>query len=217
MSTGILIASDYPLVREGVRALIAAHPDLEIVAEVDTAADAERALEEHAHIDVAVIDAVREGVDGAILTCRRSVARNVRTVVVAVSEDVRSIQRLLKAGAGAYVLMRSAARELVQAIRAVMEARTFLSGPINEAIIRDYVRALTIEDSSPSSVLTARERRVLELIAQGKSTKAIAAQLSLSIRTIASHRHSIMQKLGLSTTAELVKFSISEGLTSLDG
>jgi DNA-binding NarL/FixJ family response regulator len=216
MSTGILIAAGYPLVREGVRSLIAAHTDLALVAEARTAAEAERALQEQAEIDVAVIDAVLDGVDGAILTCRRATSVNVGTVVVAANDDVRTIQRVLKAGAGAYVLMGSALRELVPAVRTVAQKQTYLSQSINEVIIRDYVRALTIEDASPVAGLSARERRVLELIAHGRSTKAIAADLSLSIRTIAAHRQSIMLKLGLSTTAELVKFSISEGLISLD-
>jgi DNA-binding NarL/FixJ family response regulator len=215
MSTGILIVADYALVREGIRALVSVHPDLRIVAEAGSAAEAARALERD-ETDVAVIDAVLEGVDGAILTCRRAAASKVRSVVVAAGDDVRNVQRVLKAGADAYVLKTSVTRELVHAIRAVMQAQSYLSTPINEAIIRDYVRGLTIEDSRPAAALTARERRVLELIAQGKSTKAIAADLSLSIRTIAAHRHNILEKLGLSTTAELVKFSISEGLTPLD-
>ena len=130
--------------------------------------------------------------------------------------DRRYVMEMLKAGASGYLLKDSAFEELVRAIRTVLANQTYLSPEIANLVVGDYVRQLQQHnDASAFSVLTVREREVLQLLTEGGSTAQIAERLHLSVKTIETHRQNIMEKLGLRSIAELTKYAIREGLTSL--
>jgi DNA-binding NarL/FixJ family response regulator len=123
---------------------------------------------------------------------------------------------MFKAGASAYLLKDCAFEELVRAVRAVLSGRTYLSPEIVGPVMEDYVRFLSVTDSSGFSVLTVREREVLQLLAEGKTTRQIADLLHVSIKTIETHRQQIMNKLNINNVADLIKYAIREGLTCLE-
>jgi len=140
----------------------------------------------------------------------------VNVVALAMHSDRRFIAGMLEAGALGYLLKDCAFEELIQAIRCVMNGQVYLSSEITGIVIGDYVRQLSAGETSPFKLLTAREREVLQVLAEGKTTKQIAAFLHVSVKTVETHRSQIMEKLDIHSVAELTKFAIREGLTSLD-
>jgi len=126
------------------------------------------------------------------------------------------VAETLRAGAAAYVLKDAGFAELVRALQAVAEGRTYLSEPVRQLVVQEYVAGLQREDRSAFSLLSAREREVLQLVAEGASTKEIGDRLSVSVKTVETHRRQIMEKLDLHSVAELTKYAIREGLTPLD-
>jgi DNA-binding NarL/FixJ family response regulator len=138
-----------------------------------------------------------------------------RVVMLSMHADRRFVAEALRAGAQGYVLKDSAFEELVAAIRAVAQGRSFLSAPVADLVVRDYVERMSQPSSPGGPALSARERQVLQLIAEGASTKEIAAHLGVSIKTIDTHRRQIMERLNLHSIAELTKYAIREGLTEL--
>lgn len=153
------------------------------------------------------IEATRQIVTGA---------PEVKVIALSVHSDRRFITEMLKAGASGYVIKDCSFEELVQAIRAVMANRIYLSPGIADKVIKDYVRFLPHTDFSVFSILTEREREVLQLIAEGKNTKEIASSLHVSVKTVETHRKRIMDKLDIHSIAELTKYAIREGLTSIE-
>jgi len=139
----------------------------------------------------------------------------VKVVALSMYADVRFVMRALKAGALGYVLKDCAVEELNQAIHTVAANQTYLSPKIAQMVLEKYINQLQDDDCSPFSTLTARERAVLQLLAEGKSTKQIAVYLCLSVKTIETHRKKIMDKLNIHSIAELTKYAIREGLTSV--
>jgi DNA-binding NarL/FixJ family response regulator len=127
------------------------------------------------------------------------------------------VSEVLKAGASGYVLKNTASREVPQAVNAIADGKIYLSPAIAEVVVEEYVRHVPGPGQAAFTSLSAREREVLQLLAEGKTSKEIASALHLSAKTIESHRAQIMDKLGLRTVAELTKFAIREGLTSLEG
>jgi DNA-binding NarL/FixJ family response regulator len=209
MSTRILIADDHQIFRQGLRSLLDRQPDFEVVAE---ASDGRRALvliEEH-NPDVAVIDVTMPDLNG-IETARQICART-DTKVVALSAHVetRFIREMITAGASAYLFKDDAFDELANAIRTVLDGGTYFSKRIDRNVGGDV-------DAAASSIsrLSPREREVLQLMAEGQSTKEIAYRLKLSTKTIETHRRQIMMKLELYSVAELTKCAIREGLTTV--
>ncbi len=130
--------------------------------------------------------------------------------------EKRFVAEMLNAGASAYLLKDSAFEELIQAIRATLVNKIYLNPSIAEKVIKDYISHVPRESFSAFSILTKREREVLQLLAEGRSTKEIASLLFLSVKTIETHRQNIMEKLDLHSVAELTKYAIREGLTSLN-
>jgi len=212
----VLLADDHNIVRSGLRSLLDAEPDIEVVAE---ASDGREAVElaTQQSVDIVVMDLAMPNLNGIEAT-RQILARSPATKVIALSmhSDRRFVARALQVGASGYLLKDCAAEDLVRTIRSVAAGRTYLSPQISELVVEDYVSGLAEDDSSALAVLTPRQREVLQLLAEGKSTKEIASALYVSPKTVETHRYHIMSKLGIENLAGLVKYAIREGLTSFD-
>jgi DNA-binding NarL/FixJ family response regulator len=217
MSYRILLADDHRLMREGLKTLIAGEPDLEVVGEAEDGRSAvSLALE--LLPDLVIMDVAMPGLNGIEAT--RQILKQapaVRVIALSMHSDRRFVGEMLKVGASGYLLKDGAFDELVRAIRAVLAGQIYLNPRIASIVIEHHVRRPQAEGGSAWSVLTSREREVLQLLSEGKTSKAIAAQLHISAKTVESHRRQITDKLGLRSVAELTKYAIREGLTSLEG
>lgn len=216
MAKRIILADDHRIMREGLRSLVAKLPGVEVVAEAeDGRATVE--LAQQLSPDVVVMDIGMPGLNGIEAT-RQLTAENPKVKVIALSmhSDARFVSAMLQAGAHGYLLKDSAFEELAHALQTVMSNRTYLSPGISHTVVRDYLRHLSASPAEEKSALSSRERQVLQLLAEGHSTKEIADRLGISPKTADTHRQQIMNKLGLRSVAELTKYAIREGLTSLE-
>jgi DNA-binding NarL/FixJ family response regulator len=211
----VLLADDHTIVRQGVRMALEAFGDMEIVAEAENGQDAVE-LAGQLRPDVAVIDLTMPRLNGveAIRQIRRD-HPEVEVVVLSVHDSEPYVVQALRAGAAGYVLKRNAATELAEAIRAAHLGQAYLHPSIARRVIDDYLSRVRADESAlsePHERLTPREREVLQLAAEGHSTRAIAGLLCLSTKTVERHRASLMAKLGLRGQTELVKYAIRAGL-----
>jgi two-component system response regulator NreC len=211
----VLLADDHTIVREGVRLCLEAMGDIEVVAEAE---DGQMAVQMANQLrpDVAVVDLTMPRLNGveAIRQIRRDLPET-EVVVLSVHDSEPYVVQALRAGAAGYVLKRNAATELAAAIRAAHDGQAYLHPSIARRVIDDYLsRIHASEDaaSEPHERLTPREREVLQLAAEGHTTRAIAGLLCLSTKTVEHHRASLMTKLGLRGQTELVKYAIRAGL-----
>ena len=216
MSVKVILADDHRIVREGLHSLLEKEPDMEVVGEADNG----RATVEMARDlkpDVIVMDITMPELNGIEAT--RQVlagAPGVRVLALSMHSDKRFVAGVLGAGATGYLLKDCALEELVRAIRVVVADQTYLSPGIAGIVVKGYMRYLPEAENSMLSALTAREREVLQLLAEGKTVKEIGYTLHLSVKTVETHRQQIMKKLDIRTVAELTKYAIREGLTSLE-
>jgi two-component system response regulator NreC len=211
----ILLADDHTVVRKGLRLLLENVPEFQVVADASSGREAVALAEEHLP-DVIVMDVAMPILNG-IEAARQITAKLPQTAVVFLSMhgDESYVLRALKAGARAYLLKDSAEYDLIQAVRAVSEGKAFFSPAISKMLVEDYMRQMRergVEDSY--ELLTTREREVLQLLAEGKSNKDVAAMLSLSLYTVETHRSNIFQKLNLHSGAELILYAIRKGVIS---
>jgi two-component system response regulator NreC len=211
----VLLADDHTIVREGVRLCLEAMGDIEVVAEAE---DGQMAvlLANQLRPDVAVVDLTMPRLNGveAIRQIRRDLP-NTEVVVLSVHDSEPYVMQALRAGAAGYVLKRNAATELAAAIRAAHAGQAYLHPSIARRVIDDYLSRTRSSDKVPADPherLTPREREVLQLAAEGHTTRAIAGLLCLSTKTVEHHRASLMTKLGLHGQTELVKYAIRAGL-----
>jgi len=216
MSVRILLADDHRIMREGLRSLLEKQPGMEVIAEADngrTTVQLSRKLKP----DVVIMDIAMPDLNGIEAT-RQIVTETPGVKVTALSmlSDTKFVREMLSAGASGYLLKDSAFEELGDALHTVMKNQTYLSPKITSLVVKDYLGTISTKDSSVSPALTNREREIIQLFAEGKTTKEIASSLYLSIKTIETHRKKIMDKLGFRSIAELTKYAIREGLTSLD-
>jgi DNA-binding NarL/FixJ family response regulator len=220
MSIRVLLVDDHKIVRDGLRSLLAKQMDIEVVGEAENGREA---LDQARELrpDVVVMDIGMRELNGIEAT--RQVAQEVpgvRVIALSMHSDRRYVADMLAAGASGYLLKDGAFDELVLAIRSVADGRTYLSQGVSGTIIDDYVKRLSASDSPASSsggrALSPREREVLQLIAEGCSTKECASRLHLSVKTIETHRRQIMDKLGIYNIAGLIKYAVREGLASLE-
>jgi DNA-binding NarL/FixJ family response regulator len=189
---------------------------MEVVAEAGDGRSAVRVAKEM-QPEVVVMDVVLPDLNGIEAT-RKIVDQvpGVRVVALSMYSDKRFVGEMLRAGAHGYLLKDCAFEELARAIRTVAGGQSYLGSGVADVVVEDYVQHVGDEDKSAFSVLTPREREVLQLLAEGRSTKEIASELCVSTKTIETHRQQTMKKLGMSSVAELTKYAIREGLTSLD-
>jgi len=213
----IVLADDHKIMRKGLRALIDSHSGLTVVEEAHNGRIAVE-LARKLLPDVVIMDVAMPDLNGIEAT-RRIIAELSHTKVIALSMhfDKEFVIAMLKVGAMGYLLKDCAVEELICAIRAVMNNKIYLSRTISDIVIDDYMRSLSKDEVSILSTLTGREREVLQLIAEGKTTKEIASCLHVSINTIDTHRRQVMEKLDMHSIAELTKYAIRKGLTPLEG
>ncbi|MCM2358425.1 MAG: response regulator transcription factor [Geobacteraceae bacterium] len=215
MSIRILLADDHKIVRDGLRSLLEKEEGMEVIAEADTGRAAVR-LAALLAPEVVLMDIAMPELNG-IEAARQIIAAVPGCKVIALSmhADKRYVMEMLKAGASGYLLKDSAFEELAHAIRTALDNRTYLSPQVSELVIGDYVQQLQKGNGSAFSVLSPREREVLQLLAEGNSTAQIAAGLHVSVKTVETYRQHIMEKLNIRNIAELTKYAIREGITSL--
>jgi DNA-binding NarL/FixJ family response regulator len=215
MPIRILLADDHTVVRHGLRALLERQPDMTVVAEAADGRDSVRLAEEQSP-DVVVMDITMPNMNGIEAT-RRILAANPRTAVVILSmhQDESYVLRSLKAGAKGYLLKDSLRSDIVDAIRAVSQGRSFLTRKISRIMQEDYVRQMErrgVEDSY--DLLTDREREILQLVAEGKANKEVAGLLNIGLTTVETHRTHILQKLGLHSVPELILYAVRKSIVS---
>ncbi len=213
----VLLADDHTIVREGVRLCLEAMGDIEVVAEADDGQMAVQ-LANQLRPDVAVVDLTMPRLNGveAIRQIKRDLPET-EVVVLSVHDSEPYVVQALRAGAAGYVLKRNAATELAAAIRAAHDGQAYLHPSIARRVIDDYLSRIHASEDAltePHERLTPREREVLQLAAEGHTTRAIAGLLCLSTKTVEHHRASLMTKLGLRGQTELVKYAIRAGLVT---
>jgi DNA-binding NarL/FixJ family response regulator len=209
--TRILLADDHAIVRDGLRMLLDAQPDLRVVAQAGDGAEAvQAALEED--VDLAILDIAMPRMTG--LHAARELKRcrpDIRILILSMHDSEQYLYEALKAGASGYVIKTVADRDLVEACRATMRGEPFLHPGATAALIRDYLRRGG-GDEGPGDPLTLRELQVVKLIAEGDSSKEIADTLIISEKTVERHRANILAKLGMRDRVDLTRYAIRRGL-----
>jgi DNA-binding NarL/FixJ family response regulator len=209
----ILLADDHTLIRGGLRLTIEQHPDLSVVGEAEDGRQAV-ALAASLKPDVAVLDIGMPNLNG--IEAAKQITQGdsgAAVVVLSMHRDETYILRALKAGVRGYLLKDSAESDLVRAIRSVAEGKSFFSPSVSKVLLEDYMRKLQRTGAEDSyDLLTPREREILQLVAEGKSNKEMAADLNLSVYTVETHRANIMEKLKLKSLPELILYAVRKGI-----
>jgi DNA-binding NarL/FixJ family response regulator len=216
MSIKILLADDHSIMREGLRALLEKEHDMEVIGEANNgrvAVEMTRELSPH----VVIMDVTMPNLNGIDAT-RQIKAENSGVQIVALSmhSDPRFVMRMLRIGASGYLLKDCAFEELHNAVRTVSANKTYLSSDILNILVKNYLQNSKEAGSSELARLSSREHEVLQLLSEGKTVKHIADHLFISVKTAETHRKRIMDKLDIRNVAELTKYAIREGLTSLE-
>ncbi len=217
MITRILLVDDHQIMREGLMSLMANEPDLEVVGDASDGRQAVQ-LAKRLKPDLVVMDISMPGLSGIEAT-RQILEELDRARVLALSmhADPRFVAGALEAGAHGYMIKDCTSQELLECIRTVAGGGTYLSPQVAEVVVKGFVRRLGEETGTPpASVLTPREREVLQLLVEGHAAKAIAERIHLGVKTVETHRRNIMEKLGLKSMVDLIKYAMREGVVSLD-
>ena len=211
----ILLADDHTVMRKGLRMLLDNQPEFSVVAE---ASDGRQAVEqaEATSPDVAVVDIAMPNLSGIEAAQRIHAALpQVAIVILSMHSDEGYVLRALKAGAKGYLLKDSAEGDLIQAIKAVHQGKTFFSPEISQMLVEDYIREIRARGAEDSyDLLTPREREILQLLAERKSNKEIAQTLNLSTYTVETHRRNLQEKLNLHSLGELILYAVRKGMIS---
>jgi len=211
--TKVLLADDHRLMRSGLRLVIERHPDFNVVGEADDGRQAV-AMAEQLRPGVIVMDIGMPNLNGIEAARQITEARpEIAIVMLSMHSDEGYVLRALKAGARAYLLKDSAEEDLTKAIEAVRDGKSFFSPAVSQVLLQDYMRKLQRAGAEDSyDLLSGREREVLQLVAEGKSSKEVAGLLNLSTYTVETHRANIMQKLNLKGIPELILYAVRKGL-----
>jgi two-component system, NarL family, response regulator NreC len=211
----IIIADDHPFMRTGLRHVLEEHPEFRIVGE---AADGREAVQMvvDAKPDVAILDVAMPNLNG--IEAARQISESapqVAIIVLSMHSDEAYVFRALKAGARAYLLKQSAEADLIAAVKAVSQGKSFFSPAVSQMLLEDYMRQIRDRDVEDSyELLTPREREILQMVAEGKSNKDIAHRLNLSLYTVETHRGNMMEKLSLHSVPELILYAVRKGVIS---
>jgi DNA-binding NarL/FixJ family response regulator len=208
----VLLADDHVLVRRGVRMILDMQPDLTVVAEAGDGVEAVAALREQ-EVELAVLDVAMPRLTG--LQAAREISRwpnPPKLLMLSMHDNEQYFFESLRVGASGYVLKSAADRDLVDACRAALRGESFLYPGAESALVKDYLERLRRGEPLPRAVLTAREDQVVKLIAEGYSSREIARELVISVRTVERHRENILQKLGMRDRTELTRYAIRVGL-----
>jgi DNA-binding NarL/FixJ family response regulator len=213
----VFLADDHTIVREGLRLLLEAQGDLNVVGEAADGRETVRLVRQMCP-DVVVMDIAMPGLDGIHATKEiRRASLDTEVVILSIYSSSEHIFQALRAGARGYLLKESAGKEVVEAVRSVHAHRRYLCRQITETVIDDYIRKYEkLPAKSPLESLSPREREILRLIVDGKPNTEIARILSLSIKTVETYKSRLMEKLNIRDLASLIKFAIRQGLTSAE-
>ena len=213
LKTHILLADDHTVVRRGLRLVLDAEPDLEVVAEVDDGAQAvARALD--SDVDLAVLDITMPRLTGLQAARELSQRRpELRTLILSMHDSEQYLFEALRAGASGYVLKSVADRDLIEACRATMRGEPFLYPGAVRALIHDYLERVRDGEPIPDDPLTLRESEIVKLIAEGHTSREIAAALVISEKTVERHRANVLEKLGMRDRVDLTRYAIRRGLS----
>lgn len=208
----ILLVDDHPVVRQGLRLVLEGNPEFSVVGE---AANGHEALElvEKLKPDVAILDLALPGLNG-LEVARRIRQRKLKThlLVLSMHNTEAYVFEAIKEGILGYVLKESAPKDLVQAVKEAAAGRRYLSPPLTEQALQAYSEKINSRSLDPFDALTDREREVLQMLAEGQSRSAIATGLSISPRTVDTHRTNFMRKLNLNNQAEMIRFAMERGI-----
>jgi two-component system, NarL family, response regulator NreC len=213
----VLLVDDHTIVRKGLRALLDAEPNITVIGEAETGREALKQAHELLP-DIVLMDISMPDMNGAEATRQiRHRLPSVKVLVLSMHADEEFVFQLLRAGASGYLIKKTATEELILAIKTIFQGHSFLSPAISTTVIDAYVRRageMTAEDHY--EILTEREREVLQLVAEGHTSREISERLHITTRTVDTHRANLMAKLGIHTVAELTKYAIRRGIIALD-
>jgi DNA-binding NarL/FixJ family response regulator len=211
LKTRILLADDHTVVRQGLRFILDSEPDLEVVAEASNGNEAvARALEDD--IDLAILDIAMPTMTG--LQAARELSRHrpdLKMLILSMHDDEGYLYEALRAGTAGYVLKSVADRDLVEAVRAAMRGEPFLYAGAERALVRDYVQRARAGEELSEDPLTPREQQIVKLIAESHTNRQIAELLTISEKTVETHRANILEKLGMRDRVELTRYAIRRG------
>lgn len=215
MSITVFISDDHAVVRDGLRFMLEAQGNIKVIGEASNGREAIKKVKE-LKPDIVIMDIVMaelNGIDATEQICKENPAT--RVIMLSMRSSTEPILRSLKAGASGYILKESAGRELVNAIYSVHEGKRYLSSKVSDQMLGAWLgKEESLRD--PLAVLSQREREVLQLVVEGKTSAEIAEMLFLSIKTVKTYRSRLMVKLGLKDIPSLIKFAIQHGLTSIE-
>jgi two-component system response regulator NreC len=216
MSIRIIVADDHRIVRNGLRTLLNAEPDIDVIADAENGRETIQLTRELSP-DVVLMDITMPDLNGFEAT-RQILAEipQVKIVALSMHHHEQFVSGMFMAGASGYLLKDCSVEELTAAIRAATKGEVYLSPGVASVVIKNYVRHLKKSDKAIPPILTPRESEILQLVSEGKTSKKIASIMHISTKTVDTHRRHIMDKLAVSSIAELTKYAIRSGLTSLD-
>jgi len=217
MPISVFLADDHPVVRNGLQLILQAEADINVVGEAADGHEAVRRVEK-AKPDVVVMDIAMPGLNGIEATKKIRVAcPEARVLILSMHATAEHIYQALQAGAQGYLLKESAGEEVIKAVRALCKGKRYLSEKISETMVNDYLQQRALDKKkSPLESLSEREREILQLAAEGKSSAEIGRVLFLSPKTVETYRSRMMQKLGIRDHAALIKFAIQYGVTTVE-
>jgi DNA-binding NarL/FixJ family response regulator len=216
MNITVFLADDHAVVRDGLKLLLESEPDIKVVGD---AADGRSALQQlgRLHPDVAILDIAMPGLNGIEITQQLGqISPGTKVVILSMHSTQEHVFRSLKSGARGYLLKESAGIEVIKAVRSVQAGRRYLSHEISNQVVEGFLQhGKEMMAESPLERLSPREREILQMVVEGKSSAEIAEILFLSAKTVETYRSRLMQKLGISDIPSLVKFAIQHGLTPI--
>jgi DNA-binding NarL/FixJ family response regulator len=210
----VLLADDHKLVRAGIRSLLERLPDVEVIAEASDGREAIRLVEQN-EPQIVLMDLAMPELNG--LEATQHLARTfpkVRVIILSIYADEEHVYQALRAGAAGYLLKGAATEELELAIRSVAQGETYLSPPVSKPVIMEYIRRTNVGLSSRER-LSPRQTQILKLIAEGKTTKQVALELAISVKTVETHRSALIMRVGVRDVAGLVRYAVKIGLVDL--